>query len=150
MTRIPATALAALALLVACDDPVPSGPPPTGAQQALFAEYPPNLFAEAAIACVQSGGDSRMQGNDDLICEFPPDPQMAAALILEFDGTVEDLPSLVTRIYGARATGGYLVTVDNYIDLPGRDGRTRQLRIPSDRLGTSMRAMLERAGGQPL
>ena len=106
MKRALPTLVAALACLAACDATVPTGPPLQGAQQALFADYPTGLFADAARACTRTGGKTRQHDRDDLLCEQLPDPQLAAALILHFDGTIEDLPSLNTRILRARGVQG--------------------------------------------
>lgn len=150
MTPIRRSAVAALAFLAACTEPPLPATPPSGAQQALFATYPGAFFDDFAASCRASGATVVRPGADELRCESLPDPGLAAALILEFDGTVEALPVFVDRVYVEPVSEGFVVTTDSFLRIPQRDGTTDELRAPTEELVQSMRDALVRAGGMLL
>lgn len=127
-----------------------AGAAPNGATQAFFPEYPSNLYAAAAIACDGPGQSPVRPNRNELRCESLPDPQTAAGIILEFDGTVEALPTFVISFTGRDVTDGYLVTADNYIRVPLRAGGTQQIRFPDPTIQREMALILEAAGGRAL
>ncbi|MCW1952233.1 MAG: hypothetical protein KIH44_012815 [Octadecabacter sp.] len=123
---------------------------PEGAQQAYFTDYPDKLFFAAAAVC-DGPGQSLVQPNaNEVRCESLPDPESAAAIILQFDGTVEALPKFVVSFLGQNTSQGYLVTADNYIRVPQRSGGAQQIRFPDLSVKTEMAALLSAAGGRPL
>jgi len=126
------------------------GAAPTGAQQAYFAQFPAGLFGAAAAFCVQPGQSVMRPRPDEVRCESLPDPQTAAAIILEFNGTVEELPTFVIAFLGRDTSSGYLVTADNYIRVPQRSGGTRQIRFEDARVAQDLEKLHEAAGGRPL
>lgn len=143
-------------LLAGCTEiPQSSGAPtagqaPTGAQQAYFTGYPERLFAAAALTC-DGPGQSVVQPNaNEVRCESLPDPESAAAIILQFDGSIEDLPKFVISFAGRDSAQGYLVTADNYIRVPLRDGGVQQIRFPDPTVERDVKDLLEAAGGRPL
>ncbi|MGJ8610150.1 MAG: hypothetical protein ACSHWY_03590 [Octadecabacter sp.] len=121
-----------------------------GAQQAYFTGYPGHLFRAAAAVCVAPGQTVVQPSRNQVRCESLPDPEAAAALILQFNGTVEDLPTFVISFEGLETPQGYLVTADNYIRVPQRSGGAQQVRFPDRSVGNEVAALLEAAGGRPL
>jgi hypothetical protein len=65
------------------------------AAQAYFADYPARLFMTAEALCDGPGQNVVKPDRNQLRCESLSDPESTAAMILQFDGTVEDLPKLV-------------------------------------------------------
>lgn len=150
-----AVLILALALGACTQMPTPGGAPgareaPQGAQQAYFEEYPERLFEAAAAVCTAPGQTVVQPNRDEVRCESLPDPESAAAIILQFDGTVQDLPTYVIRFLGRMTAQGYLVTADSYIRVPQRNGGTAQLRFPDPRVQTDLSSLLTSAGGRPL
>lgn len=154
-------AILAVALgLAACTDMTTSGSAPTvapalgaapiGAQQAYFQGYPERLFVAAGAVCDAPGQSVVRPSVDEVRCESLPDPESAAALILQFDGTVENLPKLVIAISGRDTAQGYLVTADNYIRVPQRSGQSQLIRFPNQQVESDMARLLRAAGGRPL
>ena len=133
-----------------------STPPPTlenapeGAQQAYFADYPEKLFFAAAAICDGPGQSLVQPSANEVRCESLPDPESAAAIILQFNGTVEALPKFVISFSGQTTSQGYLVTADNYIRVPQRTGGAQQVRYPDLSVAKEMSALLSAAGGRPL
>ncbi len=142
--------------LAACTD-IPTsgvapaaGEAPAGAQQAYFPAFPAVLFAAASETC-NGPGQTVVRPNQNIVrCESLPDPESAAAIILQFNGTVEDLPKLVIAISGRDTSQGYLVTADNYLNVPQRDGGTQQIRFPDPEAERDMRNLLVAVGGRPI
>lgn len=126
------------------------GAAPSGAQQAYFTGYPERLFLAAAAVCNKPGQTVVRGGRDRVHCESLPDVESAAALILQFDGTVEDLPTFVISFAGRPTPEGYLVTADNYIRVPQRLGGAQQIRFPDPEISRDMAQILTAAGGRPL
>ena len=76
-----------------------------GAQQAYFPSYPEGLFFAAAATCDEPGQTVVRPSRDEVRCESLPSPQAAAGLILEHNGTVEDLPRYVFAFRGVQLGG---------------------------------------------
>jgi hypothetical protein len=122
----------------------------TSASQAYFTEYPERLFFVAAELCDGPGQSVVKPNRNQVRCESLPDPESAAALILQFDGTVEALPKLVIDFSGRDTPQGYLMTVDNYIRVPQRNGGAQQIRFEDLEIANDLAELLESAGGRPL
>lgn len=142
--------------LAGCTDmPMSGGAPsaglaPAGAQQAYFKGRPARLFGAAAAVCNNPGQTVVRPNANEVRCESLPDPESAAAIILQFDGSVEDLPKMVIAFSGRDTAQGYLVTADNYIRVPLRDGGIQQIRFPDLRVQQDLTELLTSAGGRPL
>lgn len=149
-----------LALCAACSGCAPglgdsaaqavTPPAPASTPRAIFAEYPQFLFDAIAASCEGPGRTVVRPSPDELRCEGLPPVEAAAALILDFDGTVEDLPRYVSSVAVAEAANGYLVTADTYIRIPQTDGAVRIVRLPDPELDALIRTVFEGAGGDLL
>lgn len=144
---------ATFAALALCGCTEPATPvandSPRAAAQAYFTSYPQQFFAAAAQACNGRGQSVVAPNKNELRCESLPDPQSAAALILQFDGTVENLPLYVVAFNGVNTAQGYLVTADTYIRVPQRAGGAQQIRYPDQIVMRQMGDILQAAGGGP-
>lgn len=127
-----------------------AGAAPNGAQQAYFTGFPERLFVAAGAVCNDPGQSVVRPSRNEVRCESLPDPESAAAIILQYNGTVEDLPKFVISFAGLQTTEGYLVTADNYIRVPQRDGGAQLIRFPDPQVTRDMTRLLEAAGGRPL
>ncbi|PYE81392.1 hypothetical protein [Pseudoroseicyclus aestuarii] len=155
--RFPLAALG-LALLLGCAPGLPVQPDEPadlplqpGQVRAYFTDLPSTLLDAVRAGCTGPQAQVTRPGALGAGCESLPPPELAAALILDLGGTVEDLPRLVTNLRAVEASGrgGYVVTAENLIRVPQRDGGPAQLVRPdSPQLKGSMRALLEAAGGE--
>jgi hypothetical protein len=142
--------------LAGCTEAVVSGVAATagdaaeGAQQAYFPAYPSNLFVAAAAICDGPAQTVVQPSRNEVRCESFPDTESAAALILQFNGSVQALPKFIIAFTGRDTSLGYLVTADNYIRVPQRSGGAQQVRFPDLSVSNELRALLRAAGGQPL
>jgi hypothetical protein len=121
-----------------------------GAQQAYFTNYPSNLFVAAAAVCDGPAQTVVQPSRNEVRCESFPDTESAAALILQFNGTVQALPKFVIAFMGRDTALGYLVAADNYIRVPQRSGVALQVRFPDLSVSNEFSALLRAAGGQPI
>ena len=126
------------------------GAAPAGSQQAYFPTYPERLFFAAAAVCDGPGQTVVKPSRNEVRCESLPDPESAAAIILQFNGSVENLPKFIISFAGRDTAQGYLVTADNYIRVPQRDGGTQQVRFEDEQVAEDLDNLLRSAGGRPL
>lgn len=117
--------------------------------KARFAEYPVALIDALESVC---GGPAQsfVRSDPDIVeCREFLSPETTAALILNFDGTPEDLPEQVIRFSTQVEPTGYLVENDVFLNVPQKTGRALQVRKPDARLNRTLDALYERAGGIP-
>lgn len=139
-----------IALCILC---LPACTPPDMGRQshsARFDTHPEKLFAVFDSAC--SGAtdtlDTSRAGVSECRKLLPP-PE-TAALIVEFDGTLDDLPQLVLRLSSDRlADGGALVTLDAHYIVPRKTGPALRVETRSARITRTTRNLLRAAGGVP-
>jgi hypothetical protein len=120
-----------------------------GQQQAFFAAYPQTLLTAARAACSSPGQTPNEPAPGTIRCETLPTPDIAAALILNYGGTVESLPLYIVSFVSQSQDGGYLVTADSYVIVPQTDGSLREVRIADQAVEAGMMDLLVAAGGQP-
>ena len=121
-----------------------------GAPQALYSEFPTDLFAFHAEVCARPGETVVQPSPREVRCEILLPPEMTGGIILQFNGTVEDLPKLVMALIAQPSDDGYVVTSDSYLRIPQQDGRVRLVRLPNDETRASIRELFEVSGGTPL
>lgn len=139
---------AAIAALLGCAPVIEQsqgdGP---GRQSAFFESFPTLLFASIASRCQADTDRLTRPSQSELICESLPTPEAAAALILEFDGDVEELPVLVTTLSAEEEAGGFAVTTEYYYLVPQRSGEVAEIRFAEPRVQRTIRRALSAAGG---
>jgi hypothetical protein len=125
-----------------------SAAPIAGTQRAFFTEFPAVLLFASAEACNDPVQTVVRPSRNEVRCETLPAPDAAAALILGYDGTVEDLPRFVIGFRVSPQDGGYVVTAENYVRVPQRTGPARQIRLRDPVIESSIRDLLAAAGGR--
>lgn len=147
-----------LGLVAACDVAPSAGPAgidravAAGAPQAYYADFPSQLFLAHEQVCTRPSEKFVRISATEIRCEMLLPPEMTGGLILEFDGTVEDLPRLIMAFYAQAATeGGWLVTSDSFIRIPQREGGgVREVRLPDPELRATLTELFRLSGGRPL
>tara|TARA_R110001606_G_C15156404_1_gene626445 strand:+ start:166 stop:624 length:459 start_codon:yes stop_codon:yes gene_type:complete len=144
--------LATTLLLGACAATVPPTPPradaDVGVERAFFDTYPAPLFLSLAAVCAGPGQSIVRPSANRLQCESLPDPESAAALILNYDGTITDLPRYVIGLQADPVASGFDVSTSYYIRVPQLSGRSVEVRLRDPALGREMRRTLQAAGGR--
>lgn len=118
--------------------------------RAVFDAYPEKLFDAATLACNGPGQNTVRPTRDSLRCESLPQPGDAAMLILQFEGTVEDLPRYVISFDGTDSGEGYVVAADSYIRVPAQSGGERLVKVGDSGSGGLLADVLRAAGGRPI
>lgn len=116
-------------------------------QRAFFDDFPTPLFAAAGQACNGPGDLLVQEARGRLRCEVLPDPPAAAALILGYDGTIEDLPTYVIAFDTEPSETGYIVRNEAYIRVPQLDGGEVRIKTPDRRRARDIRKIFTAAGG---
>jgi hypothetical protein len=156
-----APALAGMLVLVAVAgcSPVPALSPPglpaetvlandaTSQSRAFFPAFPDRLLSAAVAACNSPGQRPESPDASTVRCLSLPTPDVAAALILSYDGTVSDLPLYVVSFDTMPSEGGYVVTADSYVTVPQTDGSVRTVRLLDPNVTSGMMDLLVAAGG---
>lgn len=116
---------------------------------ARFASYPDDLFAALEMACSSPAQTFLRPSRNRVECReyLPPEP--TAALILNHDGTQEDLPQLVIRFEARADAPGWLVENDVFLNVPRRSSPALELRESDPRVNRTLDALYRRAGGVP-
>lgn len=116
-------------------------------QQAFFTDFPGTLFEAAGEAC-SGPGDLLVTGQrGTLRCEVLPSPPDAAALILAYNGTIEDLPKYVIAFDTDTRDDGYVVRNQAYISVPQLNGGEVRIKTPDRRRTRDIRQIFSAAGG---
>lgn len=117
--------------------------------KARFASYPTDLLAAFESACTGPAQTFSSPAPDLVECReyLPPEP--TAAIILNYDGTPENLPQLVIRFHTTADAPGYVVQNDVYLNVPQKEGNEIQVRHYDTRLHRTLEELYKRAGGVP-
>lgn len=134
-----------LAALAACTTQATS----PASNSARFQTYPDALFEAFESACGSPAQTFSRLEPDSVECREYLPPEATAALILNFDGTPEDLPELVIRFRAEIDDDGYLVHNDVFVSVPQKSGTSLEVRRRDTKLERTLQKLYERAGGVP-
>lgn len=123
--------------------------PATG--RARFSEFPEPLYAAFRAACEGPAQSYVRPDRNFAECRELLPPDTTAAIILSYDGMLDDLPELVIRFTTSEPLDGigYLVQNDIFLNVPRRNQQELQIRLPDERLGQTINALYRKAGGTP-
>ena len=107
--RIPALSLSLIGLLMGCGTPaatISAGGPAPQVTTAYFAERPDGMIGAVRTAC-RNPGVTFVQPRAGVVqCRMYLEPPATAAVILNYDGDIRNLPQLVFSLATARAGDG--------------------------------------------
>lgn len=139
--------LLGIAFLAGCQPAPPATVQNVAMPKARFAQYPDSLLGAFRSACSEPAQSfNRLDANTVECREFLP-PEATAALILNFDGTHEELPELVIRFRTQAAETGYLVENDVFIHVPRRNGPALNVRRNDPHLKRTLGQLYTYSGG---
>ena len=142
---------ASILLIVAGCTPINGdADPAAGRVAARFNDRPGDLF-EALEATCSKPSDTFVRESADLAqCQSLLPPEPTAAIILNYDGIIEDLPVLVVQFSGHTGPDGYVLENSYFLNVPQRHGPSIQVRQSDWLAERRMRALMRAAGGSPL
>lgn len=115
-------------------------------RRALF-DAPPKVLNDAFRAGCQAPGDEfRAISRDVEQCLVPPSPDLAAFLVLGFDGALE-VPRLIIQKRALSAPEGVLVEISYFAEVIQKSGNPRRIYFKQARLDALMDQLLRNAGG---
>lgn len=151
--RISGLGAVVLVMLGGCDVPAP-GAAGRGIESrttsAYFSDNPAQLFEAARAACKNPGEEFVQPRRGVAQCRLLLDPETTAAVILQFDGSIRDLPQLVVSLSSARAGEGHVVTGCAFLKVPRKDGDVARVVQPDRAIEAKLREMLNAVGGKPV
>ena len=113
---------------------------------AMFANQPEPLDAAFRSSC-DSPGDVLKQVNPRTVqCRIPPPPDVAAFLVLQYDGALE-APTLVVQKETARNDAGFEVKLSYFAEVVQKSGNPRRIYFKQRALDGLMDQLLTATGG---
>ena len=82
-------------------------------------------------------------------CQMVPSPDIAANLILRYDGALE-IPHIVVERQTRPVSDGYVVAISYFASIPQKAGAPRRVYLRSPELDRNFAALFEAFGGVPL
>ncbi|MCE8554789.1 hypothetical protein KBY29_10775 [Ruegeria pomeroyi] len=136
--------LAALLTVASCTQDIA-----VNSASALFPTRPKALIEGFAAACSEPSETLRRPDPGTWQCWVDLPADLAAAAIVDHDGTLKALPQLVVQLQVVQTTDGrFLATLEDYLNVPQASGSAR--RIASDGPGAQEAriGLLRDMGGQ--
>ncbi|WP_368183633.1 hypothetical protein [Aestuariibius sp. HNIBRBA575] len=121
-----------------------------GAPQAHYETFPAALFAGMSYSCSEPGQTLVRPNANEIRCESYLEPDATAGAILEFNGTVDNLPKFVLSLISQPASSGYVVTADTYLRVPNPNGQVAKVRFEDREVTQDLHELFELTGGRPL
>ncbi|MGR3435425.1 MAG: hypothetical protein ACU0CO_11145 [Shimia sp.] len=147
----PSAAIALVPLLAiglgACTT-MPGADGPAASHSATYAAFPGPLFQAAEAACSAPNDRFVRVSRTAIRCESLPSPTTAAALIVNYDGDIENLPRLVNRLEAQDEGSGIRVTADYFFDVPRKGGAVTRVVIAEPETDRTIRRVLALTGGE--
>ncbi|WP_223428757.1 hypothetical protein [Tateyamaria pelophila] len=116
------------------------------ARRALFGESPATLDEVFRSSCNAPGDKIKQVSTSVVQCRILPPPDIAAFLLLQYDGALE-APSLIVQKQTARNDAGYAVELSYFAEVIQKSGKPRRIYFRQPRLDVLMDGLLEASGG---
>ncbi|MEM6759656.1 MAG: hypothetical protein AAF601_09290 [Pseudomonadota bacterium] len=143
-------ALLIMAALSACApqyvETVASDPSDIPVRRATFAADPAPLDAAFRASCDTPGDEIRQISRGVLQCRIPPPPDLAAFLVLQYDGALA-APTLVVQKETEQAVDSVVVELSYFAEVVQKSGNPRRIYFRQRSLDALMDALLEATGG---
>ncbi len=117
--------------------------------EARFAEKPEMLFQAFEAACDGPSDVYTELRGDKARCRILPPPDVAAPLLLRYDGALE-IPYIFIERKLRQDEDGFVVTFDYFASVPLKSGKEQRVYLRSPRLDRNIDNLFEAFGGQPI
>ena len=115
-------------------------------RRAVFQESPMPLDEAFRSSCGAPGDKIAQISKSVVQCRILPPPDLAAFLLLQYDGALE-APTLVVQKKTARDASDYVVELSYFAEVVQKSGNPRRIYFIQPKLDTLMDALLEASGG---
>lgn len=118
--------------------------------RARFTEFPETLYSAFKASCEGPAQTFRRPERGFAECRELLPPEATAAVILGYDGTIDDLPELVIRFSTTKQSPDFIVENDIFLNVPQKNAKDVQVRMPDPRVSRTIDTLYRRAGGVPI
>ncbi len=115
-------------------------------RRAAFATQPEQLDSAFRSSCDSPGDEVRQVSGGIVQCRILPPPDLAAYLLLQFDGALET-PILVIQKQTDREDGGFVVELSYFAEVVQKSGKPRRIYFKQRALDGLMDELLTATGG---
>ena len=116
-------------------------------RRAVFAAEPQPLDAAFRSSCDSPGDELRQVSRAVVQCRIPPPPDVAAFLVLQYDGALA-APTLVVQKETARdAADAFVVELSYFAEVVQKSGNARRIYFKQRSLDSLMDDLLAATGG---
>ncbi len=115
-------------------------------RRALFTEAPAPLDAAFRSSCDSPGDELRQISRAVVQCRILPPPDVAAFLLLQYDGALE-APTLVVQKETDQSDGSYVVELSYFAEVVQKSGNPRRIYFKQRDLDSLMDELLAATGG---
>jgi len=117
-------------------------------RRAVFAQEPQPLDAAFRSSCDSPGDELRVVSTNVVQCRIPPPPDVAAFLVLQYDGALE-APTLVVQKETARdPADAFVVELSYFAEVVQKSGNPRRIYFKQRSLDGLMDDLLAATGGR--
>jgi len=115
-------------------------------RRAVFATDPAPLDDAFRASCDSPGDELRQYRGGIVQCRILPPPDLAAFLVLQYDGALE-APTLVVQKETDRDDGSYIVELSYFAEVVQKSGNPRRIYFKQRALDQLMDQLLAATGG---
>lgn len=115
-------------------------------RRAVFAETPAPLDVAFRSSCDSPGDELRIVSRSVLQCRILPPPDLAAFLVLQYDGALQ-APTLVVQKKTAMDADDFVVELSYFAEVVQKSGNPRRIYFKQRDLDSLMDQLLAATGG---
>lgn len=117
--------------------------------EARFDERPERLHAAFRDSCQGPTDSYSVIGQDQARCQMIPPPDVAAGLLVQFDGALE-IPKIIVERMTRPADDGFVVGISYFASVPKKSGGNQRVYLRSRDLDRTIATLFRAFGGTPL
>lgn len=122
---------------------------PLPINEARFAEAPDLLHEAFAASCQGPTDDYKIVSTNTARCKMVPSPDIAASLIVRYDGALE-VPHIVVERQTRSDADGYVVGISYFATVPQKSGALQRVYLNSPQLNRTFDQLFRAFGGSPI
>ncbi len=117
-------------------------------RRAIFEENPQPLDAAFRSSCDSPGDELRVVSSRVVQCRIPPPPDVAAFLVLQYDGALAAPTLVVQKETGRGSDSGFVVELSYFAEVIQKSGNPRRIYFKQRTLDSLMDELLTATGGR--
>ena len=118
-------------------------------QRARFPEYPTTLFDAVEAVCTEPADVFHKPDRNTVECRSYLSPDATAAVMVMYDGTLDELPQMVLRFTTEPQLPEYVVEFGAFLNVPRKDGPDVRVVHRDASVNRRMQQVMTSAGGTP-